>query len=330
MKSIKKRSLLWWCRAFLAAALAILILLDAGKAVLLALVLACGGLLLAELWDYRRQERYLDRIVKDEAWKTACKGREWNRIPFHRQLEAIVQGNMKDTQNQDAQRAMEQYATLQALQSQINPHFLYNTLECIRGQALMDGNSDVAKMLEALGNFFQYSISRKENVVPLYDEIENVKGYMLIQNYRFSNRFRLEIDYMEEGEEEQLGGCYVPKLMLQPLVENALLHGFENRTSGTVRLVVDASDDMLLLTVSDDGEGMDPAALGALNDRISGKVEIAQPTKSHGNGIALPNINRRIQMLFGKEYSLHAYSTPGRGTDMEIVLPRITRPEVEL
>lgn len=328
MKSKKKIPVFWACGVFLVAVLALLVLLDADRIALMAVVAGCVALLLAAAWSYRRQERYLDRIVQDETWETACQGKEWSRIPFHHQLEAIVQGNMKETRNQDAQRAMEQYATLQALQSQINPHFLYNTLECIRGQALMDGNRDVAKMLEALGNFFQYSISRKENVVPLFDEIENVKGYMLIQNYRFSNRFRLEIDFMED--EEQLAGCYVPKLMLQPLVENALLHGFENRTGGTVRLVVDASDNMLLLTVSDDGEGMAPAALCALNDRISGKVESPQPTKSHGNGIALPNINRRIQMLFGKEYSLHAYSTVGRGTDMEIVLPRITRPEVEL
>lgn len=328
MNSKKKLTLFWWCGVFLVVAQAIFVLLDAGRGALIIEILGSSVLLLVVALYYRRLQHYLDKIIQDEAWKTACQGREWNDIPFHHQLEAIVQGNMKETQNQDAQRAMEQYATLQALQSQINPHFLYNTLECIRGQALIDGNSDVAKMLEALGNFFQYSISRKENVVPLFDEIENVKGYMLIQNYRFSNRFRLEIDFMEE--EEQLVGCYVPKLMLQPLVENALLHGFENRTNGTVRLVLDASDNMLLLTVSDDGEGMAPAALCALNDRISGKVETAPPTKSHGNGIALPNINRRIQMLFGKEYSLHAYSTLGRGTDMEIVLPRITRPEVEL
>mgnify|MGYP002239316295 CR=1 FL=1 len=94
----------------------------------------------------------------------------------------------------DAAEEYERQATLQALQSQINPHFLYNTLECIRGQALMDGNTSVADMLEALGNFFRYSISRRENVVTLADEINNIRSYMLIQNYRFLNRYQFELE----------------------------------------------------------------------------------------------------------------------------------------
>ena len=215
---------------------------------------------------------------------------------------------------------------LKALQAQINPHFLYNTLECIRGQALMDGNASVAYMLEALGNFFRYSISRRENVVTLADEINNIRSYMLIQNYRFLNRYRFELEYLED--EEPLLGCYVPKLTLQPIVENALIHGFQNQKSGCVTLTVDASDSMLMLTVSDDGEGMDAAVLEELNRKIQSRQTLLRKPATHGNGIALQNVNRRIMMLYGRSYGLHVYSTPGRGTDVEIILPRITKAEV--
>ena len=90
---------------------------------------------------------------------------------------------------------------LTALQSQINPHFLYNTLECIRGQALIDGNIEIAKMVEALSAFFRYSISRKGNLVTLRDELANIENYMLIQRYRFNNRFSMEVIIDEEDEE---------------------------------------------------------------------------------------------------------------------------------
>ena len=190
----------------------------------------------------------------------------------------------------------------------------------------MDGNTSVADMLEALGNFFRYSISRRENVVTLADEINNIRSYMLIQNYRFLNRYRFELEFLED--EEPLLGCYVPKLTLQPIVENALIHGFQNQKSGCVTLTVDASDSMLMLTVSDDGEGMDAAVLEELNRKIQSRQTLLRKPASHGNGIALQNVNRRIMMLYGRSYGLHAYSTPGRGTDVEIILPRITKAEV--
>lgn len=267
--------------------------------------------LLQELAEHRYEEHTFDAF---------------SDLPMNDELRRAVEAQINMEKETDAIAESERQATLQALQSQINPHFLYNTLECIRGQALMDGNSSVANMLEALGNFFRYSISHRENIVTLADEISNIQSYMLIQNYRFSNRYQLEIEFLES--QDALLGCYMPKLTLQPIVENALLHGFQNRRNGLVTLTVDASDSVLLLTVSDDGEGMEDTVLNELNMKIQRWQAPPSQPASHGNGIALQNVNRRIVMLYGHEFGVHAYSTLGHGTDVEIVLPRITQMEI--
>lgn len=278
------------------------------------------------VWIGKQLQDILRRL-KEQEYTSLLPNEEKNKaLPFYLQLWDAVMNQVDMAKESDAAEEYERQATLQALQSQINPHFLYNTLECIRGQALMDGNTSVADMLEALGNFFRYSISRRENVVTLADEINNIRSYMLIQNYRFLNRYQFELEFLED--EEPLLGCYVPKLTLQPIVENALIHGFQNQKSGCVTLTVDASDSMLMLTVSDDGEGMDAAVLEELNRKIQSRQTLLRKPASHGNGIALQNVNRRIMMLYGRSYGLHAYSTPGRGTDVEIILPRITKAEV--
>ena len=117
---------------------------------------------------------------------------------------------------------------LTALQSQINPHFLYNTLDTIRGQAMCDDNIEVANMIETLASFFRYSISRKGNLVTLRDELNNINNYMRIQQYRFNNRFSLEI--VVDEEDMQAYDFYVPRLILQPIVENAIVHGLEEKS----------------------------------------------------------------------------------------------------
>ncbi len=249
----------------------------------------------------------------------------WKSFPEHQKVDELFR---KKISEENEKRDVEEYdrqATLEALQSQINPHFLYNTLECIRGQAMLDDNRDIAEMLEKLGSFFRYSISRKDNIVTLFDELQNIRSYMYIQNYRFSNHYQLDIIFEEDQKELEL--CAVPKLMLQPIVENSILHAFENRIKGTITISIDADEKELVITVSDDGIGMDPDTLQNLNDRIAGKQDsIVRPLKSHGNGIALENVNKRIGILFGQNYGMHVYSTPGSGTDVEIFLPKISNP----
>ena len=120
-------------------------------------------------------------------------------------------------------------AELNALQNQINPHFLYNTLECIRGKAMVQGAEQIANMTEALSAFFRYSISIQENLVTLEQELQNTKNYFLIQKYRFGNRFHLRIFLVEESE---AGEYLMPKMTLQPIVENAIFHGLEKSEIG--------------------------------------------------------------------------------------------------
>lgn len=217
---------------------------------------------------------------------------------------------------------------LTALQSQINPHFLYNTLESIRGQALLDDNHEIAEMVEALSAFFRYSISGKDSFVTLRDELNNIKNYILIQRYRFNNRFSLEviIDEDDEGAYEYL----IPRLIIQPIVENAIFHGLEEKSEdGKVTIEIIVTEQNLIITVSDNGKGMEADKLEELNRRIHAKDtelvdenhnKVAGPAKKN-TGIALPNIHRRISLLFGAEYGVNVYSTLGQGTDVEITVP---------
>lgn len=209
-------------------------------------------------------------------------------------------------------------AEMDALQSQINPHFLYNTLDSIRGQALAEGAEDIADMTEALSTFFRYSISNSNNVATLAEELENVRNYFMIQQFRFSNRFHLEICPFPQ---ELLEECRMPKLTLQPILENCILHGMEQvMGQGTITIRVEATDLRTILTVSDNGAGMQEEVLLRLQSRLRQDTKDPQ-TETKRFGIALPNVNRRIQLLFGKEYGLRVMSTLGQGTDVEICLP---------
>ena len=138
---------------------------------------------------------------------------------------------------------------LTALQSQINPHFLYNTLDTIRGQALSADDTEAADMIETLASFFRYSISRKGNMVRLRDELNNIENFMKIKQYRYANRFSMQI---EIDDEEQIAyDCYVPRLILQPIVENAVVHGLEDVIEDArIYIEVTVAED-LIITVSD-------------------------------------------------------------------------------
>lgn len=217
---------------------------------------------------------------------------------------------------------LDKQAKLAALQSQINPHFLYNTLETIRGHALMNDNLDIAKMVEALASYFRYSINRKAEFVTLRDELVNIQNYMMILQYRFKNRYSLNI-FIDE-EDIIAYDCYIPKLILQPVIENAVFHGLEDcLENGKVEIEVIVTGKNLILTVSDNGRGMDSDELLEINQRIKTvkqSNEIGKDGKRN-TGIALPNIHKRIQLLFGEEYGINVYSTLNQGTDVEITIP---------
>lgn len=208
---------------------------------------------------------------------------------------------------------------LRTLQSQINPHFLYNTLDSIRGQALFKGAEDIADMTEALSTFFRYSISNRDSVVTLEEELENVRNYFKIQQFRFNNRFRLSILPIARDNLEQ---CRLPKLSLQPILENAILHGMEGMlATGTITIRVEGTEHLVIVTVSDDGMGMNEETLLALQARVRGEAVEAR-ADGRGTGLALPNVARRIRLMFGEHYGMQIMSTVGTGTDVMLLLPR--------
>lgn len=244
-------------------------------------------------------------------------------IPFAKQIYKLLNRYAAYKTRKNNAQMLNKQTELTALQSQINPHFLYNTLESIRGQALIDDNFEIAKMVEALSAFFRYSISRKGNLVTLRDEMANIENYMLIQKYRFNNRFSMEVIIDEEDEEAY--NFLIPRLIIQPVVENAIFHGLEEKLEGgKVIIEVIVTDQNLILTISDNGKGMDSKKLKELNARIQSKNMDLEEDEKHdqrNTSIALPNIHKRIQLLFGEEYGVNVYSTVGQGTDVEITVP---------
>ncbi len=193
-----------------------------------------------------------------------------------------------DRKHADAERdRLERQIEIAMLQAQINPHFLYNTLECIRGQALAAGETDIADTTQALSRLFRYSISMRNDAVPLRDELDNVRNYMKIQQYRFRDRFTLEIRY-DEGEPELLDGI-LPKLTLQPIVENAVVHGFKQK-AGNARIAIEivGTRRHLNILVSDNGQGMNAEMLERLRALLRGdpakEREPARSRQRHRDG----------------------------------------------
>jgi two-component system sensor histidine kinase YesM len=281
------------------------------------------------------------------------------RYPYSPGMEGALKklGGMFEAQKPaTASRRRAQYL---ALQNQINPHFLYNTLEGIRGEAIAAGLGSLATMVETLALYFRYAISSTDQLVTLEDELENIRNYYLIQQYRFGEKIQLKIlcDGNESGNgagaagengawngsengngngsangngngagAERLYKCRMPKVTLQPIVENAVIHGIERKLApGHIQIKIESTEKRLIITVSDDGVGIDEERLREIARKLkepSAKEDGAYADES--SGIALVNVNSRIQLLFGEEYGLAIYSMPNVGTNVEITLPLIT------
>lgn len=218
----------------------------------------------------------------------------------------------------------EQDLKFKVLQNQVNPHFLYNTLESIRSVALCDGEAglpQIAAMTEALAKYFRYNISYSNDLVALLDELENINQYMLIQQFRFSDRFHFEVVYRCGMEAVQT--IMLPKLILQPIIENAIFHGLERKIEpGIIVLTISETEQRVILQIQDDGVGMTDEVLFRLQQTIAQRQYRSQQRPDSGhNGVALWQVNQQIRTLFGSEYGLQIFSTLGVGTTVEITLP---------
>ena len=197
-----------------------------------------------------------------------------------------------------------------ALQSQIQPHFLYNTLECIHWQAMAEGNKEISTMVKALAKYYRICLSNGHDVITIREEVEHIRNYMIIQNMRYDNIIGSEI-VVESQVEESL----IPKLTLQPLVENSIYHGMKVKEGkkGTLYLTAYKDGDEVVIKVSDTGTGMSQEQIDEMNEQLSRYED------SFGYGVR--NVNKRIELLFGEGYGLHYQKNDSGGVTVVIHLP---------
>ena len=213
-------------------------------------------------------------------------------------------------QKEEKAKAM---AEIRALQSQINPHFLYNTLGSVKWIPSMQKADKIVEMTEALISILRYTAKLESSMVTLREEIDNIRNYIIIQNVRYYNRIQLQIQV-----DDSLLGSRMPKLILQPIVENAIFHGFaELEDEGIITVRAHRYDEGIQIEISDNGAGIDPATAEWLNRELRSADNIQT------SGIGLPNVQRRIQLHYGDRYGIGFHSAQGQGTTFVITLPDI-------
>ena len=201
---------------------------------------------------------------------------------------------------------------LKALQAQINPHFLYNTLDSIQWMCEQGKNEDAMKMVSALAKLFRISISRGHELIPIKDELQHAKNYLVIQSYRYRNQFSYSFDI-----ETRLEHYLCNKITVQPLIENAIYHGIDRMVDeGEIKISVkeapDNKDD-ILITVEDNGVGMTEEQCR----------KILRKERSDSSGIGVKNVNDRLKIYFGEKYGLTIKSELDVGTIVTVRIPKI-------
>ena len=223
-------------------------------------------------------------------------------------------------EQQQQQEILQKQANLNAFQSQINPHFLYNMLDTIRGQALEDGSIVTSDMIESLSRMMRYAISNNDSMVTLGVEFKNIDNYIKIQQFRFGNRFNY-VKCLSEID-DSLISQKIPKLTLQPIVENAIFHGIESMVSGgEIKLMGFNTQSRLVIQISDNGNGMDEIQLDKVRRKLQNSDTVVDGSVEKGTGIALANVNARLKLVFGSEYGISIFSTQNVGTMVEITIP---------
>lgn len=205
-------------------------------------------------------------------------------------------------------------ADLEALQSQINPHFIYNTLETIRMTAEINDDEEVAEMTFTLGKLLRYSINRGRETVELKEEMQHLERYLQLLRYRFNNRFNMTFEIPQE-----LLNFPVMKLTFQPIVENAIIHGVEGKPNEvSIRLSAEMKEQLIIFSIKDEGAGMDGVTLDLLRQSMNG----TRDSGGSKTGVGLRNVNERIKLHYGEMYGLEIESKWGDGTTVYLKLPR--------
>lgn len=268
---------------------------------IIALILALNSYTLIKMYQQQRVMFFLLEEQKRENRISAGSKMQWNQ------------------EEEDKLDVIKKRVELYTLQSQINPHFLYNTLDSIRCRALLDGQGEIASMTEILSKFFRYCISNDESLVKIKEEITHIQDYYFIQKYRFEDRFAMEITM----ENEEIGDYYIPKMTLQPLVENAMIHGLEKvNRKGVLELKLITTGNKVIITVSDNGAGMNVEELDRMNQKMD-RLYMQSSKKGKHNSIAITNVNTRIRLTFGEGFGIQYRSMLHEGTDAIVTIPVI-------
>lgn len=241
-------------------------------------------------------------------------GTQFNSLMFEKQelMEDLLGAQNHLYRIELNQKQME----LEILKSQINPHFLTNSLEVIQGMALKDGHKILAESIKHLSAIFRYSI-RAPEYVELYQEIDLIKSYLAIQQLRFGNKCSWDIEVDAEAQYEK-----VPKMILQPIVENAVHHGISiKKDGGYINIIAKIEKGDLVIQISDNGIGIQPDILSGIKSNLTHSKDYKLSHSSWYKSIGLRNVQERIWLLYGDGYGLTIDSTEGIGTTITISLP---------
>ncbi|AWB44803.1 hypothetical protein DCC85_11620 [Paenibacillus sp. CAA11] len=235
---------------------------------------------------------------------------EFNRMTLR------IDGLIQDVYIAELDRRQAQF---NALQSQINPHYLYNTLDAIRMSCITKGEHETATMIKLLGRGFRRSLSWGQDFIPIEEELEFVVDYLEIQQFRFGSKLTYELNLDEQAADER-----IPKMSILPLVENACIHGIEHlETPGFIRISVTHTEQWVLISIQDDGIGMNGARLATLNEQL-----IHPSYNQEGKHVGLKNVYDRLKWQFGSNFNMSINSQEHVGTEIELWIPHSSNEEV--
>lgn len=224
---------------------------------------------------------------------------------------SMIQQIRRLMENVVANEEEKRKSEIMALQAQINPHFLYNTLDTIIWMSASGKNDEVVEVTSALAHLFRTSISQGDRLVELHVEISNIKSYLTIQKMRYKDKLNYQILVSPEVEH-----MMTPKLILQPIVENAVYHGIkQSENGGEIDIIATFSDEMLVIIVEDSGVGMTREQM----------ERIFEPRQEDGRGIGVLNVHNRIKLVFGEQYGLEYQNREGGGTRVILRMPTVER-----
>lgn len=281
-------------------AVAVCVVLAIGMALLLSRQFVHPIRQLIHVVDQVKRGRLHTRIENDYANEFGLLNEHFNLMIGR------IESLLKEVEEQNRKK---REAELQMLQEQINPHFIYNTLDTINWQAIEHGARDISRMLSLLGKMLRLGLSRGDAFITVGSEIEYLRCYIELQMIRYRNEVQISIRVPES-----IYRYKVPKVMLQPFIENALIHGLEGGKGGAIVIMGCESDSELLFVIADTGKGLDP-------DRSY--------RKGNMNGSGIRNVSERIMLYFGEPYGVRIESNPNQGTTVRIRIPKITGDQTE-